>query len=263
MSAPVAEIDRQADARAGGRRVLVLGGSSEIALAIVRELQRMAPREVALVGRDRERLDNAARALRGTGVERVISRELDARATETHEGIIESALAELGGADMAILAVGVLGERGGLPDDIDAAVDVLHVNVVGAGSLLMRTATYMRAQGGGTLIVLSSVAAERPRRANPAYGASKAALDALSQALADALHDERVRVLVVRPGFVHTRMTRGLEAAPLACAPEDVARAVVGGLGSSAHTIWVPARLRYAMLLLRMLPRALFRRIER
>jgi decaprenylphospho-beta-D-erythro-pentofuranosid-2-ulose 2-reductase len=113
------------------------------------------------------------------------------------------------------------------------------------------------------VIVLSSVAAERPRRANPAYGASKAALDALAQALADALHDHHVRVLVVRPGFVHTRMTRGLEPAPLACTPQDVARAVMQGLERGAQTVWAPSRLRYVMLAMRMLPRAIFRRIER
>jgi len=127
----------------------------------------------------------------------------------------------------------------------------------------MHAAAHMRDAGGGTVIVLSSVAAERPRRANPAYGASKAALDGLAQALADALHDDHVHVLVVRPGFVHTRMSRGLERAPFACAPEDVARATVQGLERGAQTVWAPGRLRYVMLAMRMLPRTLFRRIER
>ena len=250
-------------AGAGGRRVVVLGGSSEIALAIVHELARAAPREVALVGRDEQRLESAAQELRGIGCERVITRELDARDTETHAPVLESAVDELGGADIVIVAVGVLGERGGLPADIERASDVLRVNALGAGSLLMHAAARLRAADGGTLVVLSSVAAERPRRANPAYGASKAALDGLAQALGDALHDDGVRVLVVRPGFVHTRMTRGLEAAPLACTPEDVARAVVKGLDGDARTVWAPAQLRYAMLAMRMLPRAIFRRIEK
>ena len=243
--------------------MVVLGGSSEIALAIVRELQRVSPREVSLIGRDHAHLAKAADELRDAGCERVSSRVLDARATDAHGRTLEDAFAELGGADIAIVAVGVLGERGGLPADVEGAVDVLRVNAVGAGSLLMHTAAHMRDAGGGTVIVLSSVAAERPRRANPAYGASKAALDALAQALADALHDHHVRVLVVRPGFVHTRMTRGLEPAPLACTPQDVARAVVQGLERGAQTVWAPRRLRYVMLATRMLPRAIFRRIER
>ena len=142
------------------------------------------------------------------------------------------AFERLGGADIVILAVGLLGERGGLPDDLPGALEVLRVNLVGAGSLLLAAARRLDAQRHGTLIVLSSVAGERVRRSNVVYGASKAGLDALAQGLGDALHAHGVRVMVVRPGFVHTRMTRGLDAAPLSTEPAAVARAVVRGARS-------------------------------
>jgi decaprenylphospho-beta-D-erythro-pentofuranosid-2-ulose 2-reductase len=245
-----------------GRRVMVLGGTSEIALEIVRELQAQAPREVALLGRDREGLARAAAELGEAGCQRAITFELDALASDRHAEILERAFAELGGADIVVLAVGLLGERGGLPSDIDAAVEVLQVNLVGAGSLLMRCASKLRDQGGGAIVVLSSVAAERPRRANAVYGASKAGLDALARGLGDDLQGEGVRVLVVRPGFVHTRMTRDLPAAPLATTPEVVARAVREGLDSGSQTIWVPGPLRWLMLIMRHLPRPLFRRMK-
>jgi decaprenylphospho-beta-D-erythro-pentofuranosid-2-ulose 2-reductase len=245
-----------------GRRVMVLGGTSEIALEIVRELQAQAPREVALLGRGREGLARAAAELGEAGCQRTITFELDALASDRHGEILERAFAELGGADIVVLAVGLLGERGGLPSDIDAAVEVLQVNLVGAGSLLMRCARKLRDQGGGAIVVLSSVAAERPRRANAVYGASKAGLDALARGLGDDLQGEGVRVLVVRPGFVHTRMTRDLPAAPLATTPEVVARAVREGLDSGSQTIWVPGPLRWLMLIMRHLPRPLFRRIK-
>ncbi len=112
---------------------------------------------------------------------------LDAARTFAHGDALREAFALLGGVDVAILAVGVLGERGGLPDDIPAAVELLRVNTVGAASLLMETARLMRAEGSGTIVVLSSVAAERPRAANAVYCASKAGLDALAQALGDDL----------------------------------------------------------------------------
>jgi decaprenylphospho-beta-D-erythro-pentofuranosid-2-ulose 2-reductase len=251
------------DAAGGGRRVIVLGGSSEIALEIVRELQRRAPREVALVGRDRDSMSRAATGLRDNGCERVLELELDALKLERHGEVIERAREQLGGVDIAIVAVGVLGQRGGLPDDISDAVAVLQVNVVGAGSLLLHAARAMRDDGGGTLVVLSSVAGERPRKANVVYGASKAALDALAQGLGDALMGDRVRVLVVRPGFVRTRMTAGLAAAPLATTPDAVARDVVVGLERGAHTVWSPRKLRWLMVVLRLLPRPIFRRLER
>lgn len=112
------------------------------------------------------------------------------------------------------------------------------------------------------LIVLSSVAAERPRRGNAVYGASKAALDSLAQALGDDLREQNVRILVVRPGFVHTRMTEGLAPAPLSTTPEAVARVVADGLESGAQTVWAPRALRWLMLVVRMLPRPLLRRMK-
>jgi decaprenylphospho-beta-D-erythro-pentofuranosid-2-ulose 2-reductase len=249
-------------AGSAGGRVIVLGGTSEIALEIVRELQRRAPREVALVGRDADALARAADDLRAAGGQPAITLQLDALETDRHGEVIGEAFDRLGGGDIVILAVGVLGERGGLPTDLAGAVEVLGVNLVGAGSLLMHAARRVRDGGGGTLIVLSSVAGERPRRGNVVYGASKAGLDALAQGLGDALAEEGVRVLVVRPGFVHTRMTSGLDPAPLASTPAAVAGVVVDGLDRGAHTVWAPPSVRWLMLILRMLPRQLFRRIN-
>lgn len=251
-----------AGADSGGRRIVVLGGTSEIALAIVHELQSRSPREVALVGRDPDALARVAEDLTGAGCPLALTFELDARDLDRHEQLIDRAVEELGGADIVILAVGVLGERGGLPDDVAGALEVLQVNLVGAGSLLIHCARRLRAQGTGTLVVLSSVAGERPRSANVVYGASKAGLDALAQGLGDALHDDGVRVLVVRPGFVHTRMTRNLQPAPLSTTPQALARVVVGGLDGGSHTVWAPPALRWLMIAVRMLPRPLFRRLR-
>jgi decaprenylphospho-beta-D-erythro-pentofuranosid-2-ulose 2-reductase len=250
--------------RAGsaGGRAIVLGGTSEIALAIVRELQRHAPREVALVGRDVDGLARAADTLRAAGCPQVIAVELDALDTDRHAEAVGEAFERLGGGDIVILAVGLLGERGGMPADVAGALDVLRVNVVGAGSLLIQAARRLQEGGGGQLVVLSSVAAERPRRGNAVYGASKAALDALAQGLGDELREQNVRVLVVRPGFVHTRMTEGLQPAPLSSTPEAVARVVVEGLDGRADTVWAPRTLRWLMLVVRMLPRSVLRRMK-
>jgi decaprenylphospho-beta-D-erythro-pentofuranosid-2-ulose 2-reductase len=245
-----------------GRRVLVLGGSSEIALAIVSELQARSPRDVALVGRDAGALDSAAGQLSAAGCPQVNTFELDALDLARHDEVLERAFRQLGGADIVILAIGVLGERGGLPVDITAASAVMQVNLVGAGSLMMRAARRLRDGDGGTIIVLSSIAAERPRRANVVYGASKAGLDSLARGLGDALYEDDVHLLVVRPGFVETKMTRGLATAPLASTAQAVATAVVDGLERGANTVWVPRTLRWLMLMMRLLPRPIFRRIR-
>jgi decaprenylphospho-beta-D-erythro-pentofuranosid-2-ulose 2-reductase len=243
------------------RRVLVLGGTSEIAAAILSELPPDPDRAVVLAGRDPTALARAAEGLRSEGVARVETVALEADELEAHRARIAEAFELLGGGvDLVVLAVGVLGERGGLPEDIAGAVEVLRVNVLDAGSLLLHSASLLREHGGGTIVVLSSVAAERPRAANAVYCASKAGIDSLAQGLDDALAGSGVRVMVVRPGFVRGRMTAGLRPSPLASTPGDVARETVRGLRRGARTVWVPGRIRWVMVVLRLLPRAIFRR---
>jgi decaprenylphospho-beta-D-erythro-pentofuranosid-2-ulose 2-reductase len=186
---------------------------------------------------------------------------LDAHDLTRPVGAIDPAFQHWGGFDTVILAVGVLGGQQGLDAGREEALEVMQTNFVGSGSLMLEALRRLREQGSGTLIVLSSVAAERPRASNPIYGAAKAGLDALAQGLADATAGSGVRVLVVRPGFVTTKMTAGLDPAPMAVTPEQVADATVAALASSAHTVWVPGRLRLVFAVLRHLPRAVFRRL--
>jgi decaprenylphospho-beta-D-erythro-pentofuranosid-2-ulose 2-reductase len=242
-------------------RVLLLGGSSEIGLAIVRRLARDVPVRPYLLGRDRGRLEQVAGELRGENWSDVEVGLVDADAPDTHEAAIVTAFERSGGFDLAILAVGILGAQDGLDADPAAAAEILHVNFTGAGSLLMACMRAMRRQGSGTVVVMSSVAAERPRAGNAIYGAAKAGLDALAQGLADAAGTGGPRVLVVRPGFVKTRMTEGLDPAPFATTPEAVAEATVRGLSGRAHTVWVPGKLRVVFAVLRHLPRAIYRRL--
>jgi decaprenylphospho-beta-D-erythro-pentofuranosid-2-ulose 2-reductase len=122
-------------------------------------------------------------------------------------------------------------------------------------------ANRMKAQGHGSIVVLSSVAGERARRSNFVYGSSKAGVDAFFQGLADALVGTGVHVMVVRPGFVRTKMTAGMKPAPLSTTPEAVADAIVAGLARGSTTVWVPPALRYLMSALRHVPRPLFRRL--
>jgi decaprenylphospho-beta-D-erythro-pentofuranosid-2-ulose 2-reductase len=243
------------------QRVLLLGGTSEIGLAIVRRLAFDAPVRPYLLGRDPDRLTAALGDLERTGSSAGGLERLDADELDSHSEVLGRAFERLGGVDVAVLAIGVLGAQAGLDADPAEATEVMRANFVGCGSLLLECMRRMRAQGHGTLVVLSSVAAERPRSGNAIYGAAKAGLDSLAQGLADAEAGSGVRVLVVRPGFVTTRMTAGLEPAPFSTTPEAVADATVRALGTGAHTIWVPGRLRAVFAVLRHLPRAIYRRL--
>jgi decaprenylphospho-beta-D-erythro-pentofuranosid-2-ulose 2-reductase len=214
-----------------------------------------------LIGRDRERTANALAELERSGSDEGGLDVLDADDLDSHQQVIGRAFERSGGFDTVVLAVGMLGAQAGLDAERLEAIDVMRTNFVGAGSLLLECLGRLREQGSGTLIVLSSVAAERPRASNAIYGAAKAGLDALAQGLADATADTGVRVLVVRPGFVTTKMTAGLEPAPMATTAEEVAEATIRALDSPAHTVWVPGRLRLVFALLRHLPRPVFRRL--
>lgn len=242
-------------------RVLLVGGSSEIGQAILRRLRDDGPVSACLLGRDRGRLDAAAAELGDADVTCAGIQLADAEEPDGHEAAVARAFTALGGCDIVILAVGLLGAQAGLDADPRQAGEVMRVNFAGAGSLLLCCLRALRDQGRGTLVVLSSVAGERVRASNAVYGAAKAGLDGLAQGLGDAAAGSGVRVLVVRPGFVTTRMTAGLARAPMATTPEAVAQATVRALSTRAHTVWVPAGLRFVFMVLRHLPRAVFRRV--
>lgn len=249
------------DALGSVQSVLVLGGGSEIGLATAEQLVRGRARTVVLAARDPARLGTAVERLTAAGATTVDAVAFDATATSTHAELVEQWWRRYGDFDVVVLAFGVLGDQEQAEHDASAAVAIVQTNFTGAVSIAVPIAARLRAQGHGTLVVLSSVAGERARRANFVYGSTKAGLDAFMQGLGDALVGSGARVMIVRPGFVHTRMTAGLEPAPFATTPEAVATAVRRGLERGSEIVWVPGALRFVMSALRHLPRPLFRRL--
>ncbi|HRD63062.1 MAG TPA: decaprenylphospho-beta-D-erythro-pentofuranosid-2-ulose 2-reductase, partial [Nocardioides sp.] len=186
--------------------------------------------------------------------------DFDATDTASHPALVEQA-ARAGDIDVSVVAFGVLGDEEEAWQDHDAAVRLAQVNYVGPISVGTALAGQVRAQGHGAIVFLSSVAGERVRRSNFAYGASKAGADGYYLGLGEALREHGGQVLVVRPGFVHTKMTEGREPAPLAVSAEEVADAVVAGVAARKELVWVPTAMRFVMSGLRHVPRPLFRRL--
>jgi len=240
----------------------VLGGTSEIGLATASALAHRRGLRVVLAGRDEAALKAAAErlaAIEGTTVEIA---PFDATDTAGHEAFVTDVFERAGDVDVVLFAFGVLGEQ--LTDEHDAerAVGVITSNFVGAVSVGIPVADHLAAQGHGTIVVLSSVAAERPRRDNFVYGSSKAGLDAFFRGLSAARRGTGVDVMVVRPGFVRTKMTAGRAAAPFATTADAVAAEIVRGLERGASLVWVPPPLRWVMSGLRHLPQPVFRRLR-
>lgn len=242
--------------------VLLIGGRSDIGLAITARLVRDGARRVVLAARDGIVNEEAAAELKAAGADSVVTAAFDAARPETHEEFVRAAFEQLGGdADVVISAFGVLADQERSERDPVAAADSVTVNFTGHVSVGMAVARRLREQGHGTLVVLSSVAGVRVRKANYVYGSAKAGLDGFAQGLGDALSGNGGRVMVVRPGFVHTKMTAGAPAAPFAASAQDVAEAVATGLRLGRETVWVPARLGPLFAALRLLPRPVWRRL--
>ncbi|MFI6401191.1 decaprenylphospho-beta-D-erythro-pentofuranosid-2-ulose 2-reductase [Streptomyces sp. NPDC050548] len=239
--------------------LLVLGGTSRIALATARRLIARRTRTVWLAGRPSPALESAATELRALGAE-VRTVAFDALAPDSHETVLGKVFAE-GDIDMVLLAFGTLGDQARDERDPAAAVRVARTNYTGAVSSGLISARALQAQGHGCLVVLSSVAGERARRTNFIYGSSKAGLDTFTQGLGDALHGTGVHVMVVRPGLVRSRTMADPRAASFTTTPEAVATAIELGLRRGSETVWVPGTLRVVTSVLRHLPRGLFRRL--
>jgi decaprenylphospho-beta-D-erythro-pentofuranosid-2-ulose 2-reductase len=250
------------DALGAVQSALVLGGTSEIAVATVRRLARDRLRRVVLAVRDPEAAAPLAEALRAEGLHEVHLLAFDARDPAGHGAVVNQAAELVGDLDLVLLAFGVLGDQQAFDADPPAAADAVAVNLGGSVSAGLAAADRLRTQGHGTLAVLSSVAGERVRAENFVYGATKAGLDGFAQGLGDALEGTGARVMVVRPGFVHTRMTDGRDPAPFATTPDAVADEIAKGLARGSHTVWAPPVLRYVFAVMRHLPRPLWRRVS-
>jgi decaprenylphospho-beta-D-erythro-pentofuranosid-2-ulose 2-reductase len=242
--------------------VLVLGGGSDIGLATAERFVREGARSVTLAGRKPEILDGARRRLERAGATDVRVLAFDAGEFERHADLIDEAFSQPQDVDVAVLAFGILGDQAAAERDPAAALEVARTNYLGGVSVLLPLAGRMRGQGHGTIVVLSSVAGERGRRSNFVYGSTKAGLDVFCQGLGDRLLDSGVSVVIVRPGFVRSKMTAALRPAPLSTTPDAAARAIVDAVRRDATIVWVPASLRWVMSALRHLPRPIFRRLE-
>ena len=159
------------------------------------------------------------------------------------------------------LAFGVLGDQDAFNADPVSAAEAAVTNYAGAVSSGLVVAQQLKDQGHGTLVVITSVAGERARADNFVYGSTKAGLDAFAQGLGDSLVGTGASVMVVRPGFVRTKMTAHMEDGPMATTPEAVAADIVAGLKSGAHTVWSPAKLRPVFGVLKLLPRPVWRKL--
>jgi short-subunit dehydrogenase len=239
--------------------VLILGGTSTIARAIASELAGRRF-DLALAGRDERELRAVAAdlALRHGVATTVLV--MDALDMERHAASLAPCLtADLRGV---VLAVGYLGDQRRAEGDPAETRRIVDANLTGCITALNVIAAHLAKQGGGFVCALSSVAGDRGRRRNYVYGAAKAGLTAYLSGLRSRYAAEGVRVLTVKAGIVDTRMSAGAPGAALAAPPAAVARAIVRALERGRDVIYVPWFWRWIMLVVRLIPERLFKKLS-
>jgi len=243
------------------RKVLLLGAASAIAQETARMLAADGDR-LFLVDRNEAGLDVVARDLKLRGADRVDSLVADLNDLDRHESILERASSSLAGLDVAIVAQGYLGDQAKAETDFDEAERILRTNFLSAASLLTHLANTFQAAGRGTILAISSVAGDRGRQSNYVYGAAKGALSLFLQGLRNRLHDHGVRVVTVKPGFVDTPMTAGLELGLLCVKPERVARGIYNAIDRGTEVAYLPWFWWPIITVIRLIPEAIFKRLK-
>jgi decaprenylphospho-beta-D-erythro-pentofuranosid-2-ulose 2-reductase len=234
--------------------VAVFGAGSDIASAALRELLRDGPFTALLCARDPGGLETSYLEAAGATVER---HDFDALVFESHAALLDTLFSRDGDVDLVLVAFGLLADQGDAERDAALARALVQTNFTAAVSILTPLVERLLEQGHGTVVVLSSIAAVRARRSNYVYGSAKAGLDAFCQGLQLRLRGSGVTLVIVRPGFVRTKMTVGLKPLPFALSAEEAGVAIVNGLRAGETTIWAPGAMRAAALVLRLLPRRL------
>ncbi|HUX04314.1 MAG TPA: SDR family NAD(P)-dependent oxidoreductase [Acidimicrobiales bacterium] len=244
------------------QNVVVLGGSSDIARAIVRKLCAARTHTVVLAGRSQDLLDQAGAEAREYGATTTHTVLFDAEDPASASRAIEECFAKVGEpVDLVIVAVGLLGDQPAMENDPQAAARMVSVNMTWPVAAVTDLRSRLIAQGHGRILVLSSVAAVRVRRSAYLYGGAKAGLDRLCQGVADSLEGTGVTLQLVRPGFVRSKMTTGQKEIPFTTGVNEVAEHVLRGLAGTERVIWSPPLLRYVFFVLRHLPAPIWRKV--
>lgn len=244
------------------QNIVLFGGTSDIGHAIIQKIVKPGVSHIVLVSRDID----AADAQISEVADRFPDLEVhhvrfnaDDSASMVH--VVAEVVQQVGDIDIAVIAQGLLQEGVDYYANPAALLPVVDVNFTGTMVLMYALAAQMRSQGYGKMVLLSSVAGERVRKGNPAYGATKAGIDGFALALDHELVGTGASILVVRPGFVTTKMTKGMDKAPFSTSADAVATAVENAMGTSKTVIWVPGLLQYMFAILKNLPTAVWRRL--
>lgn len=248
-------------------KAALLGATRGMGRALARQMAERGD-ALFLLGRDTEDLERSARDLearaggasqeKGSGVGLAVC---DLERPHTFAPALAAAEEALGGLDAVVVTAGIFYSQEELEADAEKALRLLDVDFSRTVAFCEEARKRLLATGGGTLCVFSSVAGERGRKPVAIYGAAKAGLSRYLEALDHKFRSEGLVTVCVKPGFVKTSMTAGLDPPPFAGEPDAVARRVLKAIDRGEPEVYAPPIWRWIMLVIRLLPRFVMRRI--
>jgi len=244
------------------RHALVIGASSGIGEAMARRLAAGGDR-VALVARRGDELERVTAEINAEeGENRAFYRVHDVRDTDQVPELFQRIARDLGGLDLVVYAAGVMHPVSFDEFNPKKDLDMLDVNLRGAVAWLDPAAERFSRLQGGTIIGIGSVAGDRGRSGNPVYCTSKAGLHAYLEAIRNRVARDGVRVVTIKPGFVDTALTRGLDGLFWLISADRAAEIILRKAERGVTAAYVPARWRWVMLVIRSIPSFIFRRLK-
>jgi decaprenylphospho-beta-D-erythro-pentofuranosid-2-ulose 2-reductase len=248
------------------KRYLIIGATSAIVQACCRqwvsEVHDDSP-EFFLIGRSPDKLAQIADDLRARGAHAANWTAVDLADVAEHSRVLQEAEAKLPSIDVVLIGHGTLPDQAVCQRDADVAIHEFHINGVVAIALLTRVANILAPQGHGVIAIITSVAGDRGRPSNYLYGSAKAAVSTFCEGLRVRLRHRGVHVIDIRPGFVDTPMTEGLELPKLLVAtPARVARDIVEGVRNKKDVLYVPRYWALILFVVRNIPAAIFKRMS-
>jgi decaprenylphospho-beta-D-erythro-pentofuranosid-2-ulose 2-reductase len=244
------------------QKILIIGATSAIAEAVARKYAQRSD-ALFLVARNAERLQAIAADLDVRGAARAATATLDVADFSAHAAIIEAAERELGGLDVALIAHGTLSDQSECEKSVDTLRREFDINALSTMSLLTTLANTFEARKRGTLAVISSVAGDRGRQSNYAYGSAKAAVTAFLSGLRQRLAKSNVDVLTIKPGFVDTPMTAAIaNKGALWATPDRIADGIVHAIDKRRNVVYLPWFWWGIMQVIRHIPEFVFKKLK-
>lgn len=242
--------------------ILIIGATSAIAKEVARNYARQS-NNLYLVGRNAEKLTVMTDDLKVRGAGSVGQAVLDCNEFDQHEAMLQQAIQTLGHVDIALICHGSLPNQSHCEIDFQLAAQEINTNGLSVISLLTGIAKHMREQQQGTIAVITSVAGDRGRASNFVYGAAKSMVSTYLQGLRGSLLANNVHIVDIRPGFVDTPMTAGIDkGGPLWSSPKLIADIIEKSINKRRHTVYAPFYWRYIMLIVSSIPDFIFKKLK-